>query len=201
MQLDYDNDRGVSVSGYAKLWGWSRDKARNFIQRVGAEIVYPENTQKCQNQRGNLKKQIQKQITDRSASEKKQIRFVDSKAFGKSKNRSASEKKQITDRSDDTTKDPSNPNPKNIYPGWLDVVLWSEFKKMRSKIRKPLTDHAEKLRINDLKKLVEEGFSQDELINSAVANCWQNFYPPKKDESQNRPHRSKDETDRYLESL
>jgi len=104
MQVDYDNNKTVSISGYAKLWGWSRDKTRNFIQKVGAEIVYPTNTKKLQNQRGTIKKQIQKQITDRYASEKKQIKFTDNKVSGHSKNRWVPEKKQITDRSDDTTK-------------------------------------------------------------------------------------------------
>lgn len=73
----------------------------------------------------------------------------------------------------------------NIYPAWLDLGLWKEFKKMRIRIKKPMTEHAELLRIADLKKLVDKGYSQDEIINKSIACSWQDFYEPKDEGEKN----------------
>lgn len=89
---------------------------------------------------------------------------------------------QITTNKND--KKIKNEKNDNIYPEWLDMRLWQEFKKMRTKIKKPLTLHAEKLRINDLKKIIDDGFTQEQIINRSIANCWQDFYKPKTNNGQ-----------------
>ncbi|MCP4623161.1 MAG: hypothetical protein GY850_06475 [bacterium] len=109
LQVDYDNGKSVSVSGYAALWGWSRTRIRGFLNRMKIEINYKEDTAKRQNQKG----QIEKQIRDRSDEKKGQIRFIDFKGLRKKKNRSDEKKEQIEDRSKNSTIYPSiNPNPK-----------------------------------------------------------------------------------------
>lgn len=42
VQLDIDADTNISVSGYAKLWGWSCRKVNRFLLGIGVEIIYPE---------------------------------------------------------------------------------------------------------------------------------------------------------------
>ena len=36
--LDHANDRGATLAGYASQWGWSRDKVRSFLARIGCQI-------------------------------------------------------------------------------------------------------------------------------------------------------------------
>ncbi len=108
LTLDYDNDKEVTVSGYAKLWQWSRSKVRGFLAVMGIEIMYPEDTIKNQKQKG----QIKRQIMDRSEFKKGQIRMVDTKVIGDDKDRLEFKKGQIIDRSKDSTSKPIN-NPTN----------------------------------------------------------------------------------------
>jgi hypothetical protein len=89
MQVDYDQNNPVTITGYSELWQWSKGKVMRFIKRMNCKIIYPERTTKKQNQRGL----IVIQITDRSRTENG----------------------LITDRSRVTTKDP-NPNLKDICP-------------------------------------------------------------------------------------
>ncbi len=64
------------------------------------------------------------------------------------------------------------------YPDWLDVSLWKEFKKYRTKIKAPLTTHAEKLCFTNLKKVIDEGHIQADVINQTImSGKWKGFYP------------------------
>ena len=65
-----------------------------------------------------------------------------------------------------------------IYPDFLDIPLWTEFKKYRTKIKAPLTDHAEKLCLTNLKKMMDEGSDQTDIINQTImSGKWKGFYP------------------------
>jgi hypothetical protein len=113
LQVNYDNKSIVTLSGLSGLFGWSRNKVRLFFDEVGIEIVYPEETQKKQNQKG----QIKRQIKDRSDFEKGQIRFIDSSPLNEQKDRSVEKKGQIKDRSKDTYIEPiiiTNLDPKEL---------------------------------------------------------------------------------------
>ncbi len=85
LQVDYDNGNKVTVSGYADLWGWSRNKVYSFLERLGVFIVYPNNTGKKQNQKGMLR--AKRQPRDRPRTDKGQIRLIDSKWLGDKKDR------------------------------------------------------------------------------------------------------------------
>jgi hypothetical protein len=111
LQLDHDAGNPVTINGYSSLWSWSRKKVRRFLKQMNVKIIYPENTQKIQNQKG----QIRVQIRDRYDEKKGQIRLVDSKGLQDLRDRYDKKRGQIRDRSGDTTRDP-NPNPKDIYP-------------------------------------------------------------------------------------
>jgi hypothetical protein len=68
---------------------------------------------------------------------------------------------------------------KSKYP-WLNLELWKEFRKYRTRIKAPLTNHAEMLCLADLTKIVEDGFDQDESINQTLkSGKWKSFYEPK----------------------
>lgn len=54
---------------------------------------------------------------------------------------------------------------------------WSEFKKMRRKLRKPVSDIAESRLVAKHKRLVSDGNDKSELINMAIERCWLSFYP------------------------
>jgi len=110
LQVDYDDGIPITVAGYAALWRWSRGKVDRFLKQLGAEISYPENTKKRQNQNG----QIMIQITDRSSWKKGQIRLIDSKGLADQTDRYENQNGQITDRSRCTTIDPE-PNPSKYY--------------------------------------------------------------------------------------
>lgn len=112
LQLDYDNDRTVTIAGYADLWSWSRGKVTRFLKDIGVEIHYPESTKAKQRQRG----QIVIQKSSRSRAENGQIRFIDSKDLRDNTNRKRTEDEQKTDRSQSTTRYPNpNPNPNSPH--------------------------------------------------------------------------------------
>jgi len=109
LTCDYDSQKTATVAGYAKLWGWSRTKVKTFLINMKIDIVYPENTGKKQNQKGQIKRQIQ----CRYSADTGQIRLVDSKGLQVSKNRYSADREQIESRSKSTTINPKdNPNPK-----------------------------------------------------------------------------------------
>jgi hypothetical protein len=102
LQVDFDNKHPGTISGYAALWQWSRNKVTKFFNDIGIELKYLKNVQKRQNQKG----QIAIQIKDRSGTDKGQIRFINSTWLKSTKDRKRTEKGQIKDRSKDTTIDP-----------------------------------------------------------------------------------------------
>jgi len=52
--LDHNNDRPVTVLGYARLWGWGQCRVTRFLDRVGLQMKYPGDTSKVQKQPGKL---------------------------------------------------------------------------------------------------------------------------------------------------
>lgn len=66
------------------------------------------------------------------------------------------------------------------YPDWLDRELWGDFHRMRTRIKKPITTkHTITGLINKLAGLIDQGYQQDIVIQTAIDNCWMSFYPPK----------------------
>lgn len=66
-----------------------------------------------------------------------------------------------------------------VAPPWVDQQLWNDFLEMRKKIKKPATDRAKQLLVTELLKLVQMGYTQEEIIGNSIKNCWQDFYAPK----------------------
>jgi hypothetical protein len=81
LQLDHNNDKDVTVLGYAKRWRWSRDRVSSFLRKCGLRVVYPENTRLVQKQLGRLQP-----AADQTA-ENSQIKFIDFSILGESTRR------------------------------------------------------------------------------------------------------------------
>ncbi len=109
LTIDYDNNSKVTVAGYAKLWGWSRNKVSAFLEQMEVEIIYQDDTQKRRNQKGHIKRHKM----DINRKIKGHIRMVDTKAFEGMKDINAKIKRHKKDISKDTTNKPIinlNPN-------------------------------------------------------------------------------------------
>lgn len=93
------------------------------------------------------------------------------------------------DEDKDKDKDNNPPTPQGVsvsvvksyqYPEWLNKSLWADFVKMRNKKKKPiLTEKTISNLIKALQKLISAGYEQDDIIQAAIDNVWQSFYPPK----------------------
>ncbi|MBA7663555.1 hypothetical protein ES703_71600 [subsurface metagenome] len=54
---------------------------------------------------------------------------------------------------------------------------WKDFKAMRTKIRKPMTERAEELLLNKLDKLSNDEEEQIAILNQSIMNSWQGVFP------------------------
>lgn len=66
-----------------------------------------------------------------------------------------------------------------VPPLWVDQQLWADFMEMRKAIKKPATDRAQELLVIELKKLMAQGFEQQDILNNSIRNNWQDLYAPK----------------------
>ncbi len=58
----------------------------------------------------------------------------------------------------------------------------NEFIKMRIKIKKPMTDHALKLMLDELQNLSSDENTQIQILNQSITHCWQTVYKLKGDD-------------------
>lgn len=72
---------------------------------------------------------------------------------------------------------------KNEIPEHLKEI-WLEYKKMRTKIKKYLTTHAEKLALKKLTELSQDESTQIKIIEQSIMNSWQGFFPLKENTTQ-----------------
>ena len=81
------------------------------------------------------------------------------------------------DTKDNTTKDTITKE-NILYPDWLDMELWKEFKAFRKhKDRKALSPQAEKLNISKLRKLMDDGETQRGVIEQAIEKNYSGLFP------------------------
>lgn len=99
-----------------------------------------------------------------------------------------------TQKSQDKDKDKENiPSGNNTPPtpprGRVDVPEalmenWNGFCEMRKKIKKPLTDRAAKMILNELERLAPgDNHTKGLILDQSVKRCWQDVYPLKGDKS------------------
>ena len=80
------------------------------------------------------------------------------------------------------TKNPPTPQ----LPEWLDLETWDEFKKHRKKIKKPMTEFAEKKMLIKLGKLKDQGHDPTKLLEEVIINGWQGIVVPETKQTQTK---------------
>ena len=117
------------------------------------------------------------------------------KTQGNPKNPAGFSKTQKSqDKDKDKDKDKENiPSGNNTPPtpprGRVDVPdalmeNWNGFCEMRKKIKKPLTDRAAKMILNELERLAPgDNRTKGLILDQSVKSCWQDVYPLKGDKS------------------
>jgi DNA-binding MarR family transcriptional regulator len=85
--------------------------------------------------------------------------------------------------------------PEITVPEWLSQELWTAFKEMRKSIKKPLTEHAEKLIIEKLSRFKEKGHDPNLSLKNSIEGSWQGVFEPKA-ESTNAGPQSNGKTDK-----
>jgi len=63
-------------------------------------------------------------------------------------------------------------------PEWISPELWKEFLSHRAKLKKPMTDYAQKLMFKKLEFHKSQGHNPEHLIKEAMVKGWQDVYPP-----------------------
>lgn len=70
------------------------------------------------------------------------------------------------------------------YPPWLNKKLWQEFVDMRAKSKHPITSETGITRlVNSLKKIMDDGYDQEEIIGLALERNWRGFFAPSENNS------------------
>ena len=97
---------------------------------------------------------------------------------------------KISDQIDPNTKDPSTTQPKKERKArsTFDAIIaertdnpelveaLGEFIRMRTRIKKPLTDYAMELRLNRLWELGKTDEERIAIVNQSIGACWQDFF-------------------------
>lgn len=103
---------------------------------------------------------------------------------------SKTHKSQDKDKDKDKENIPSGNNTPPTPPrGRVDVPEalmenWNGFCEMRKKIKKPLTDRAAKMILNELERLAPgDNHTKGLILDQSVKRCWQDVYPLKGDQS------------------
>lgn len=103
---------------------------------------------------------------------------------------SKTQKSQDKDNDKDKENIPSGNNTPPTPPrGSVDVPEalmenWNGFCEMRKKIKKPLTDRAAKMILNELERLAPgDNHTKGLILDQSVKRCWQDVYPLKGDKS------------------
>jgi len=78
------------------------------------------------------------------------------------------------------------------YPNWLNVDLFTAYIANRKFIKSPMSDYAQKLAIKKLRRLMNAGEDQTELIETAIENNWKSFYAKKSNQGDRYGQHKKD---------
>ena len=157
-------DIGWSERELSKRWKWSRGKTRRFLFELCSE-----NEQKLTPQTEPQNKNITSRYSiinyeryqgNGPQSEPQVIPQTDHKQYQNKKDKNDKKKKN-----------------KVFLPEWINKDQWKAFKEMRVKLKKPMTQRAEELMIERLKKLKSEGHSVKKLLDKSIRKSWQDVYP------------------------
>jgi len=154
----------------AERWRWSRGKVRRFLQELEQQTEPQIKQHKTNitsiitilnyNEYQETVQQIEQEM------EQQTVQQTDSKQNSK----------RYTDNKDNKDKKDN----KKTYPVWLDLNLWSEFKRHRVQLKSKMTDHAEMRNITTLKKIMDStGATQQQIINQSIERGWKGLFEVK----------------------
>jgi len=120
------------------------------------------------------------QFTDRHK------RRIESEMSGKS-DTIAEHEDAILNKSKKEKRIKNNKKEEVIIPNWIPKEEFEEYKKMRQKIKKPMTDRAIELAIKKLETLKSEGYDPQQVLEQSILNSWQGLFPLKDDRKEYQP--------------
>lgn len=178
--------RGQYLTSTLKLserWGWSRNKTKRFLGALESDgMVNTERTNK-----GTLVNVVNYSVYQGlKNSDEPPDEPPDELADGHQKDirRTSDEPPdEPQTKNDKNIKNDKNDKNNNIYIGEADVEnAFADFKKMRTRIKKPLTDRAETRARNKLNRLSGNDTRKAILIlEQAIYHSWQDLYELKGD--------------------
>jgi hypothetical protein len=118
MQIDYDKNKAVTVTGYSHLWQWGTQRVYRFLKRMGITIEYPADTTTTQRQRGSLKIAVCNQY------ENGMIRLIDNRGLEHTTTMKPV-RKQVTTRDNDKDKRKESKKPppySQVLALWRDIL-------------------------------------------------------------------------------
>ena len=115
---------------------------------------------------------------------------LDNYYYAKSQTKRKTKARQKPDRSHTILKnDKNDKNDKKKKESDIFLKAWKDFKEMRRKIKKPMTEKAEEMLLNNLNKLSDDYTVQVAILNQSIFHCWQGVFPLKGDpqDDENQP--------------
>ena len=116
-------------------------------------------------------------------------------------------KKLNTERSSTEKRERKKGNALTSYDAIIDGRIFDEevkatlyeFIKMRTLIKKPMTDYALKLLINRLEGFTKDPQAQVEILKTSIRNNWQDIYEPKAEQQRSQPQRAQASGNPFLD--
>jgi len=62
---------------------------------------------------------------------------------------------------------------------WIPLETWLEYRKMRDRIKRPMTEHAVDLAIRKLSEMRDSGEDVQEVLEQSILNSWQGLFSVK----------------------
>jgi hypothetical protein len=61
-------------------------------------------------------------------------------------------------------------------PDWLPLEAWAEYLAMRKKVKKPMTEYAQKLALRKLLEFKDQGQSVEAVLEQSIFHSWQGLF-------------------------
>lgn len=158
----------------SKTWGWSRGKVRRFLKILENESMIVQQTGHLTSVITVCNYSVYQDLNKKAVQQKEQqtvqqtVQQTDSRRY--------------TDNNDNNDNNETNtPKPPLVdLPGWLDIELWEEWLKTRTRLKSPNTKRALQTQINKLITLEKKQPGLGNLaLEQANGSGWKGIYEPK----------------------
>lgn len=178
---------GWSEVTMSTRWKWSRTRVRNFLKTLEKE-------QQIEQQKTSITSIITILNYEKYQGEEQQ----EEQQSGQQKNsrKTAEEQQKNTNKNVKKNKNDKNEKKKDIIgefsPEFSKTL--NDFKEMRQRIRKPMTDRAVELLLKNLNNLTTDESEMIEILEQSITNSWQGVFPLRQPKQQ-----QKTKTDKAIE--